>query len=173
MRRQSGMTMVELLVVTAVGSMVLMVTVVYSTSWMATETMRSSAYDVAGLMQLAKIEAVSRNSDCRFVLDTSSGMLEVWDSVGTDDLSDDELVHSRRVSDAIAFDRPDFGSPVTLELIGTTASYQTTFTSDGVVSSGIGGVYLHGGDGFGSVNVYAAGAIEIQRWDGTEWQIGF
>lgn len=173
MRRDSGMTIVELLVVTAIGAMVLMTAVVHSMSWMATETTRSLAYDVAGLMQQARIEAVSRNRDCRFVLDTSSGMLAVWDSRGTDDHSDDELVHSRGVSDAVAFDRPDVGSPVTLELIGATTSYQTTFSSDGVVSAGAGGVYLHGGDGFGNVTVYAAGGVEVQRWDGTGWQVGF
>ena len=50
---------------------------------MARETMRSAVHDTGSFLQLAKMEAVSRNRPCRFAVDTAAGTLAVWDMVGT------------------------------------------------------------------------------------------
>ncbi len=116
-----------------ITSLAVGVTIVSSTVWMAKETMRSAVSDVGGMMQLTKIEAVSRNRDCHFVIDTATGTLEVRND-------EDELLHSRSLPANVVLDRPDLGSVVTLELIDASESYQAVFTSDGVVSSGAGAI---------------------------------
>jgi len=170
MRDQSGITLSELLVVMAIAAVAVTVTLVYSSPWLARESVRSSANDVASFMQLARIEAVSRNTDCRFVVDTGSRVLEVRDSMGTGSVTDDQLLFQRRLPSGVAFSRPDGGATVTLEQLPSTTIYQAVFASDGIVSSGAGGVFFQGGNRWASVQVQAAGATEINYWDGQAWK---
>ncbi len=172
MRSESGMTLAELVVVLGLALGLAAVTVVYSMPWMVKESVRSAAFDVNGMLQLTKVEAVSRNRPIRFVVDTAAGELQVWDTLGSGSTSDDVLLHDRTLPTHVVFARPDTGSAVTLDTVDA-ASYQAVFTSDGMLSSGPGVICLHGGESFGSVAVYAAGAIEILRWNGTEWTSGF
>ncbi len=172
MRHEQGMTLIELLTVLAVASIAMSVTAVYSVPWMARQTMHSAVHDVQGLMQIAKMEAVSRNRDCRFVVDTTDGALQVWDTIGTSDRDDDRLMHSRVLSDSVGFARPDVGNPVTLDPISGTASFEAVFTAQGAVDSGTGDVFLRGGDTFAAVAVHGAGGIEISHWSGTSWKDG-
>ena len=172
MRSELGVTLVELVVVLGLALVVAAVTVAYSMPWMVKESVRSAAFDVNGMLQLAKVEAVSRNRPCRFVVDTAAGELQVWDTLGSDPTSDDVLLHDRTLPTHVAFARPDVGSAVTLDAVDA-VSYQAVFTSDGMLSSSPGVVCLNGGESFGSVSVYAAGGMEIFRWNGTEWTSGF
>ena len=160
MGNQRGVTLVELLSVVAVASLMLVSAIGYSVPWMAKQTMRSAVHDVRSFMQLAKIEAVSRNHECRLVVDTLNGTLEVWDMLGNADPTDDVLLHGGRVPDPVSFDRPDFGSAVTLQAIDAT-TFQTVFGSDGTVSSGSGDVFFHSAESFGRIGVYAAGGPTI------------
>ena len=166
MRNQHGMTVAELLVVLVIAGLVVAVAVVVSTPWMAEESMRSAAMDVQSMMQLARIEAVSRNRDCRFVIDSLTGELEVHDTLGS------VVLHERQLPSAITMGRPDFGAAVTLDLVSGSI-YQTVFSSDGTVTSGSGSVYVQGGDSYAGVAVLGAGGIEIRRWDGGGWEVAF
>jgi hypothetical protein len=109
---------------------------------------------------------VSRNRDCRFVIDSQKGELQVRDTL------DDALLHERQLPGSVVVARPDSGTAVTLDLVGGT-TYRAVFSSDGTVSGGTGAVYLRGGDSFGSVSLFGAGGVEIHRWNGTEWEVGF
>ena len=171
-RSQRGMTLVELLAVLAVAAVLLVVSASYSMQWLAIETLRSGMQDVQAYVQLARTEAVARNQQCRFVVDTSTGVLQVWDGVGTLFTNDDVLVHEQRLPSGIVFARPDAGSLSTLQQIGTTAKYQTVFRSDGSVVSGTGDVFLYGGERFGSISVHAAGGTEMFYWNGSDWDHG-
>lgn len=171
MQNERGVTLVELVVVLGLALGIATVTTVYSMSWMVKESVRTAAFDVNGLLQLAKVEAVSRNSPCRFVVDTAAGQLQVWDTLGTNSTSDDVLLHDRILPNHVVFDRPDVGSAVTLDAIDS-VTFQAVFTSDGMLSSSPGVICLNGGDSYGSVSVYAAGGIEMFRWNGTEWTSG-
>jgi prepilin-type N-terminal cleavage/methylation domain-containing protein len=173
MRSQRGMSLIELVVVVAIGCLAVAVTVICSAPWVARESMRSAANDVHSFMQLAKIEAASRNRDARFVVDTQNRTLEVWDSLGTDSDGDDVRLHVASLPTTVIFDRPDVGDPVTLDHISGTKRYEAVFTSDGIVSDGVGAVFLYGGEKFGSVELYAAGGTEIKYWNGTGWRSGF
>lgn len=171
MHQEQGVTLVELLAVVAVASVTLVAAVGYSVPWMASQTMRSALHDVYGFMQLARMEAVSRNHACRFVIETSSGSLQVWDTQGTVSSVDDTLLHDQIIPTTVDFARPDSGSVITLQQVATT-TYQTVFDSDGTVGSGAGDVLLHGSGSFGRLSIHAAGGAEIRYWNGTTWQAG-
>jgi Tfp pilus assembly protein FimT len=166
------MTLIETLLVVAVAALVLIATAAYSVPWIAREKMRGAVYDVQLYMQLARIEAVSRNQDCRMVVDTSGGTLAVLDSNGTSSTADDLLLYSRRLPDSVEFDRPDSGSAVTLPQIGTGSRYQAIFASNGTVRNGGGEVVLHGAEQYGKVSVYGAGGTQVEKWNNGAWHVG-
>lgn len=173
MRDQRGVTALELVVVVTILSVTVTFTAIHSMPWMARESMRSAANEIVSFMQLAKIEAASRNRQCRFVIDTSNGALEIWDSMGTDDVADDSRLHVGSLPSSVNFQRPDAGDTVTLDEIDGTTRYQAVFRSDGIVALGAGVVFLHGGEKFGNVQAHAAGGTEIQYWNGSAWHAGY
>lgn len=170
---QRGFSLVELIVATAIISLVVSMTIVFAGPWIAREAMRSAISEVAAYAQLAKIEAVSRNRECRFVVDPSAGELLVLDSMGTTSTDDDAPLHSRRLASTVTFERPDTGDSITLEPVDGEATYQTVFGSDGAVASGTGELFLHGGDDYRGVAIFAAGGIQIRRWTGTAWEASY
>jgi len=169
MHKQNGMTLIELVIVVALASVTLVATATYSLPWIARERARSAVYDVQSYLQLTRIEAVSRNRDCRFVLDTSTRSLQVLDGNGTSATNDDVLLYGTTLPSQIQFARPDTGSAVTLQQVGTSSAYETVFTSDGIVSAGTGDVALFGGDEFNRVMVFGAGGVSVDRWAGSGW----
>jgi Tfp pilus assembly protein FimT len=163
--------MVELLVVVAIATLIVGVTASFAVPLLARETVRSSTYDVQTYLQLARVEAVSRNRPCRFVIDVATKELAVLDSRGTASTGDDETLYATTLPGAVAFADPEHAAPVTVSALGGT-SYQTVFESDGVVSSGSGSIVLFGGEEFRRVSVFAAGGIQIERWTGGGWAPG-
>ena len=171
MNGQKGITLTELLIVLAVASLGLLAVGTYAVPWIAREGLRSAMYDMQTYMQLARIEAISRNRDCRFVIDTASNRIGVLDTAGTASLGDDILLYESDLPDTVSFARPDTGSAVTINHISGTI-YQTLFGNDGIVSLGTGEVVLFGGSQYEKVQVFGAGGIRIQKWNGTAWAIG-
>jgi len=170
MMNQKGMTLIELVIVVALASVTLVATATYTLPWIARERARSAVYDVQSYLQLTRIEAVSRNHQCRFVLDTSTRSLQVFDGNGTTGTkADDVLLYGTTLPSDIQFARPDVGSPVTLAQVGTSAVYETVFTSDGIVSQGTGEVSLYGGQEYNRVMVFGAGGVSVDRWAGSGW----
>ncbi len=171
MNRQRGITLTELLIVLAIASLGLLAVGTYAVPWIAREGLRSAVYDVQTYMQLARIEAISRNRDCRFVIDTATNRISVLDTAGTTAIGDDILLYEADLPDTVSFARPDTGSAVTLNNVSGSV-YQTLFGNDGIVSLGTGEVVLFGGSQYKRVQVFGAGGIRIQKWNGTAWAIG-
>lgn len=170
MSKQKGMTLIELVIVMALAAVTLVATATYALPWLARERARSAVYDVQSYLQLTRIEAVSRNRECRFVLDTSTKTMQVFDGSGTSATTgDDILLYATTLPDRVRFARPDSGAPVTLSQIGSSSVYETVFTSDGIVSSGTGDVALFGGDEYNRVMVFGAGGVSVDRWSGSGW----
>jgi Tfp pilus assembly protein FimT len=165
------LTLIELMLVLALAALIVASTVAYSIPWIARESMRSAVYDVQTAVQTAKIEAVSRNRQARFVIDTGTRIAQVFDTMGTGSTSDDVLLHDTQLTTSVSFARPDAGGAVTLASIGGNA-YQTVFDSDGTISSGTGVVCLFGGDRFGRIELFAAGGMNTERWNGSAWESG-
>lgn len=172
MCRQRGMTLIEMMIVVAFASLILVAVAAYTVPWLAREGMRSAVYDVQTFMQLARIEAVSRNHACRFVINTDNGRVRVFDTNGTNPTGDDVMLYERTLPSSVSFARPDAGAPVTLSQIGASDEYQTVFTSDGIVALGPGEVVLLGGQRYGRVSVFGAGGIQVERWNGSTWHVG-
>lgn len=169
----SGVTFLELVVVMAALLLLLAVALAYSIPSLAREGLRGSVYDVASCLQLARMEAVNRNRECRCVVDSDAETLEVFDTRGTSSTTDDLRLHRRQLPEAVIFARPTAGPAVTLAQIGASSRYQCVFASDGSVGAGQGDVAMFGGDAFGRVVVFGAGGTRIERWDGSGWSGGF
>ena len=75
MKGQSGIGMIELIVVLAMSTLVLGSATALSGEWMNRERARSVGYELQTSIQLARTEAVMRNRDCRITIDytTRSG----------------------------------------------------------------------------------------------------
>ncbi|MDX1389316.1 MAG: GspH/FimT family pseudopilin, partial [Acidobacteriota bacterium] len=166
-RNERGLTMLELLVVLTLAGILLVTTLTFALSWISRESMRGAVYDVQTFLQLARAEAIGRNQDCRFVIDTAAGRLWVMDSMDTSTRTDDVVIEQRRLPSDVRIERPDVGSPVTFTQIGTTDSYEVVFDPDGIVESGAGEAVLFGGDRYGKISVYSAGGVHVERWNGS------
>lgn len=171
MNSQRGITLVELLVVVAMGSLILGITAAYTVPWFAKESMRSSTHEVETYMQLARIEAVSRNQPCRFLLDTANREIAVFDMMGTANPADDVELYRRDLPDTVSFANPQGGAAVTLFSLGSD-KYHTVFDGDGTVLAGSGVVCLFGGERYQRVSVFDAGGLAVTRWNGNQWQMG-
>jgi len=164
------MTLFELVFVLLLASIALVATTTYTLPWIARERSRSAVYDVQSYLQLTRIEAVSRNRECRFVVDTDSRILKVYDSNATSSTGDDRLLYETTLPSQVQFARPDSGAAVTLSQIGSSSQYETVFSSDGIVTEGTGEVAVFGGNEYNRVLVYAAGGVTVDRWSGSNWQ---
>lgn len=171
--RSRGFSLIEFVVVAAVASLVVLFSIVYSTPWRERESVHGAENDVASFLQLAKIEATSRNRPCRFVVDAETGDLGVWDSVGTAAYDDDAILERGLLPASVRLARPDPGEAITLERIGSTTRFQAVFAPDGTVVSGAGDLFLHGGDAWRAVTLEAAGGVAIRRWSGGGWVAGY
>jgi Tfp pilus assembly protein FimT len=169
MKNERGMTLFEVVMVLGLASVALLATVTVAVPWIARERSRSAVYDVQSYLQLTRIEAVSRNRECRFVVDTATRILQVYDGNATASTTDDRLLYETTLPSKVQFARPDSGTAVTLSQIASSTKYQTKFSSDGIVTEGTGLVSVLGGNEYNRVQVYAAGGVTVDRWSGSTW----
>ncbi|MGH9749426.1 MAG: GspH/FimT family pseudopilin [Candidatus Polarisedimenticolia bacterium] len=171
MRRDAGMSLAELVIVLAVIAILIAVATAYSIPWLGKEEMRSSLYRVQTFLQIARIQAISRNRDCLFRIDGGNGHVQVLDLNDPGNSFDDLLLSETVLPAAVSFARPDGVSPITLDDAGG-GLYTATFASDGSVPEGAGEVGLRGGERFGRVILHGAGGVRTERWDGAAWLPG-
>jgi Tfp pilus assembly protein FimT len=169
MKNERGMTLFEVVMVLALASAALLATVTVAVPWIARERSRSAVYDVQSYLQLTRVEAVSRNRECRFVVDTATRILQVYDGNATSSTADDRLLYETTLPSKVQFARPDSGTAVTLSQIASSTKYQTVFSSDGIVTLGTGLISVLGGNEYNRVQVYAAGGVTVDRWSGSSW----
>jgi len=168
MESQRGFTLAETLASVALLGLVAVTSLVYWAGWYGRERARAEVNSMRTYLQLARMEAVSRNTPCRFAVDVSTRRLRVVDLNDPSTPSDDIVIRETRVSNAVAFARPDTGFPVTLDLLAG-SEFQTVFAPDGSVSEGAGLVSVLSGERYSRVQVFGAGGTSIDRWDGSSW----
>ena len=171
MRGEHGVSLAEITVVMVVMAIIVVSIGSYSIPWLGREEMRGAIYQVQQFLQLARAQAITRNRDCRFQVDTSSRTINVLDLNDPANTTDDILLHNATLSTKVSFARPDTGAAVTLTSLGGTL-YGATFASDGSVSTGAGLVAMQGGDGNYRISLYGAGGIRVERWNGSGWVLG-
>ena len=169
MHSERGVTLIELLVVLVIAAMALTVSVTGSLSWIHRQAALSAVYDVQSHLQLARVQAITRNRDCQFVIDESTGRIQLFDLSDPLDPGDDIELADLALPSTVSFSRPGGGPAVTLSpLTGT--KYEATFVPEGSVSSSVGEIVLEGGEGYHRVTLYRAGGVRIERWNGSSWQ---
>ena len=171
MQGEQGMSLAELIVVMAVMAVIVSAVATYSIPWLGREEMRGAIYTVQEYLQLARAQAITRNRDCRFMVDTATRTVSVVDLVDPSTTSDDITLYQATLSSKTSFARPDGGAAVTLAPL-TGSVYQATLASDGSVTSGAGLIAMQGGDGSYRINLYGAGGVRVERWDGSSWVSG-
>ncbi len=171
MRAERGVNLPEIVIVLALVALVVAAAATYGISWIGREEMRGAVYQVQTHLQLSRIQAVTRNRDCRFLIDGGSGLIQVVDLNDPANGTDDILLYTLTLPRTVTFSRPDSGSPITLALLSGT-TYQATFASDGSVSSGAGEIVLNGGQEYDRISLYGAGGVRVERWDGSSWSLG-
>jgi len=168
---EQGVTLPELLVVLLVAGLLLTAGFTYSLPWLGREDVRSAAYEVQSHLQLARIQAIARNHQCLFLVDTSIRRIQVIDLNDPANSLDDIVLADVSLPDHILFTRPGGGAPITLASISPSA-YQATYASDGSVSAGSGEIVLLGGDRYVKVSLYGAGGVKVEHWTGAAWTLG-
>lgn len=170
-RSETGLTILEVLAVMTIMGIIAAIGISYASNWIRREQMRSSAYVLQTHLQMARVEAMSRNRDCRFQIDTSDGSIQVLDLNDPSDTTDDILIARTELPVTVQFARPDVGAPVTLNNISGSL-YETTFRQDGVVTSGNGSIHISSDDLYRKISVYVAGGVHLQTWDSSSWAEG-
>ena len=171
MRSQTGIGMVELVVVLAVGLMLMTAAVTFSLPWNSREKMRGAVYTVQNHLQQTLIQAVTRNRACRFILEAGIGRIRVVDLNDPGNTTDDVTLLTTTLPETVTFEDPEGGAAITFTLVSGT-TYQVTFASDGSVSDGAGVVILAGGERFNRLTLFGAGGLRVDTWNGSSWQAG-
>jgi prepilin-type N-terminal cleavage/methylation domain-containing protein len=169
---QRGFSLIELVSVVAIAAVLLALIALAARPLIGTESGRSAVYTLQSMAQLARLEAVARNRECRLLLSTDLRQVVVTDTLGTTaNASDDEMLHGSTLPEGVAFERPDSGSAVTWASLGGSPEwFQVRFASDGTVEAGEGEVVVHGGDRYGRVAVFTSGGSQVTSWSSTGWR---
>jgi Tfp pilus assembly protein FimT len=107
----------ELLAVISAICLLLLATSAYYLPTLSTGSLESSVHDLHVAVQLARIEAVSRNRECRIEIDSNHHSVKIYDSLGTTGTADDQLLHQLDLPSSIQLTHPD--SSVTFTAEGT------------------------------------------------------
>lgn len=155
------MTFVELVCVLALSAVAALAVMSYSVSWIDREAAHSAVYQIQAQMQAARMEAVSRADECRFVIDAGTRTLFVTDRVGA-------VLHREQLAGAVAFADPDGGDSITLNLVSG-QTYDATFTSAGIVTSGAGSIVVEGGGDYRRITLLVGGGVQLEHRVGHAW----
>jgi prepilin-type N-terminal cleavage/methylation domain-containing protein len=140
MTGRAGFTLIEMVVTLSIFSVLVAIAIPTFTSWLPGYKLKSAARDVFSNMQLAKLEAIKRNSSCTFTIDnpnqytvTHTGGNKV---VRLSDY-DDSISFINTSTSPITFTSRGFANPsgsVLLTNTQNTATYTITITSVGNIS---------------------------------------
>jgi len=166
---ERGSSLAELVIVLALVTVAVLVLAVYSLPWLHAEEARSAVYQTQMFLQLARVEAITRNRACRFEIDGDARRIRVYDLNDPSDSTDDLPIADATLSSRVSFGAPGGGAAITLTH-ASGATYHATFSPDGSVSSGSGSISIQGRDQFERIALYGAGGTRVERWNGSAWE---
>ena len=179
--RESGFTVVELVVVLTIIVLLAAITVPAATVWLPNYYLRKAAMDIFSNIQYAKTEAVRLDSPYAVVFDPGNDSFSLVSGPGANGIfgtgNDDDVVHTINLSGygkniafgtgnaTVNFDDGDTAFP------GGAVSFTNNavvFDSRGMCNSG--SVYLQNPDRAYAVGTLMSGVLRIASWGGGTWQ---
>ena len=154
-KKNSGFTLIELMVVIVVIGIFVAIGVPNFMSWLPKYRLKSAVRDLYSNMQLAKMTAVKSNQDCTVTYSTDP----------------DQYVLSGALSKTVVLE--DYGSGVNFNGPGneTFAVTTITFNSRGTSNSGYAYLSNSGNIAYYKVGPLSSGVIKLQKWvGGSSWE---
>ena len=177
MRKKSGFTIIELIIVIAVLGILTAVGVPNFLSWLPKYRLKSATRDLYSNMQLAKLSAIKNNADWAIVFNKAADQYQVCSGRGPDNSwgGGDNIVIKTVVLDnygsGVAYGHGNAGSA-----IGSTFGDEITFANNVAVmnSRGTGNagyVYLENSSAATSYGIgkRSNGLIVLRPWNGAKW----
>jgi len=107
MTRNHHYSLPELLAVIGTICLLLLATSATYIPTLSTGSLEGSVHDLHVAIQIARVEAVSRNRDCRIEIDSNQHSVQIYDSLGTAGTADDRLLHQLDFPAGIQLTHPD------------------------------------------------------------------
>jgi type IV fimbrial biogenesis protein FimT len=179
--KESGFTMLELVVVIAIVAILTVIAVPTATVWLPNYYLRNAAMDIFANMQYAKTEAVRLDSPYAVVFDPGSDSFSLVSGPGANGIfgtgNDDDVVRTVNLSDYgenIVFGRgnatinfDDGGGTFPADSVSF-ANNALVFDSRGMCNSG--SVYLQNPNRAFAVGTLMSGVLRIASWGSDTWQ---
>ena len=154
-KKNSGFTLIELMVVIVVIGIFVAIGVPNFMSWLPKYRLKSAVRDLYSNMQLAKMTAVKSNQNCTVTYSTDP----------------DQYVLGGALSKTVVLE--DYGSGVNFNGPGneTFAVTTITFNSRGTSNSGYAYLSNSGNTAYYKVGPLSSGVIKLQKWvGGSSWE---
>jgi len=154
-KKNSGFTLIELMVVIVVIGILVAIGVPNFMSWLPKYRLKSAVRDLYSNMQLAKMTAVKSNQNCTVTYSTDP----------------DQYVLGGALSKTVVLE--DYGSGVNFNGPGneTFAVTTITFNSRGTSNSGYAYLSNSGNTAYYKVGPLSSGVIKLQKWvGGSSWE---
>lgn len=111
------------------------------------------------LLQLARVEAASRQVPCRFIYDPEQRSLEVFDTRGTAEPGDDTVLYRTRLNREVAMSRHERWSPLPKEL--SHHPFEVIFQPNGRVTRGAGKIVIASNLGQETLSIHENGELAV------------
>ncbi|QTA82657.1 Prepilin-type N-terminal cleavage/methylation domain-containing protein [Desulfonema limicola] len=174
-RKDSGFSLVELMVVVAIISVLLAITIPNMGRWINDNHLKGAARDIVANMQWAKMSAIKENQDWTMVFDVTNKKYTI--NTGYVDTANPGTIQKEVLltdyKGGVGYGHGDAAKPIGDTFSDNNVTYlgnRLNFTSKGLVNK-VGYVYLENeqktayGVGTGAL----AGSISIRKWVGTDW----
>jgi prepilin-type N-terminal cleavage/methylation domain-containing protein len=172
-RKQTGFTLLELMVTMAVAAALLGIAIPAFSVWLPNYRLKNAALDVFSNFQQAKMMAVRANDPHSLVFDPGNNRYEIQDSGGA-------------VVKSVSLDR--YGNPGEVTLGGGDATKNATTSGGALPGDGVsygsetvtfnargmgnaGYVYLQNNKGTAyALGTESSGLIKMRKWNGSDWE---